>query len=390
MLYFLLDIVFVLCAVGSSAVFVLLSIGFGRARARTRSHTGVGQPDVTVIVAAHNEERNIPVLMAALGAQSYPPEKLRVIVAADRCTDGSIAAVEKHRTKGVSCTILRIDSVEPGVSPKKQALHLAVLAAETEVLLFTDADCRPAPRWVEAMAARFAYGADVVIGLSPSQEAQGGITATFAAYDAARTAFLSIAAAGWDRPYMAVGRNWGYRKSLYLRSGGLTPLYRQLGGDDDLLLQRFLAERPAVATSLDANAACPTSSPATFRALLRRKLRHYRTGAQYRVPGPNGRSSGGGRLLLAGLVAFGAMELVSLVVAPVVLIAWQGVSPLYVLPALAAKLLYDTSFLAPVLPLMTSWKPGPATRVKLAFLELFHVLFSSITSVASLLRPPAW
>jgi hypothetical protein len=384
----LLDILFVLSAVGSSAVFVLLSIGFGRARARV--HSSGEQPEVTVIVAAHNEEANIPALMAALGAQSYPAEKLRVIVAADRCTDGSIAAIEKHRTEGVSCTILHMDSVEPGVSPKKQALHLAVQAAETDVLLFTDADCRPAPRWVEAMAARFADGADVVIGLSPSQESKDGITGTYAAYDAARTAFLSIAATGWDHPYMAVGRNWGYRKSLYLRSGGLPPLFRHLGGDDDLLLQRFLAERPVVATCLDADAACPTSPPATFRALLRRKLRHYRTGAQYRVPGRKERSTGGGRLLLAGLVAFGAMELVSLVVAPVALIAWQGVSPLYVLAALAAKLLYDTSFLAPVLPLMTSWKPDPATRVKLAFLELFHVLFSSITSVASLLVPPAW
>lgn len=371
---------FVLCAVASSAFFVWVRMGFDRARAR--HYDAAGTDDVTVVVAMHNEVARIPALLRALAAQTYPREKLRVIIADDRSTDGSADAVRAHCPSTLACTVLRIDAVEPGISPKKHALHQAILAAESDVLLCTDADCRPEARWVEAMAARFSSGADVVLGVSPVLPG-GAVVDAYARYEAARTAMTYLGAAGWKRPYMAVGRNWGYRRSLYERSGGLEPLFGELGGDDDLLLQCFLSQKPEIAVCTDPDAACGTGAPGSFAALLRQKLRHYRAGARYRgAPGVMNP--------LHWLVFVGAAEFLSVIVAPLWLLLLQNVAWWIVAGGLLAKLTYDTRFLNPLLRSMTGWRGSVADQVRAALLEFFHVIFSSVIAPLSLLLPRKW
>ena len=376
----LLSALFVLSAVASSAFFVWLRLGFDRARAQ--SYDSSREIDVTVIVAAHNEETQLPALLEALGSQTCASKGLHLIVVDDRSTDGTAQALREHCPASLDCTVLRIDHVAEGVSPKKNALHHAVRAAITDVLLFTDADCRPEPRWAEAMAARFANGADVVLGLSPV-DGGSGVLSAYAAYEAARTAMTYIAAAGWKRPYMSVGRNWGYRRSLFERSGGLEALFGELGGDDDLLLQRFLARRPTVAVCVEAGTLCRTAAPVSFRALCRQKLRHYRAGASYRgAPGVWNP--------LTWLLAAGVAEFASVIVAPVLLVAWQGAALWIVCSVLALKLGYDVHFLNPMLRLMTPWRGAASVHARGAFLEFVHVIFSSVVSPLSLLLPRKW
>ena len=110
-------------------------------------------PEVTVLVAAHNEEKVIAHILSALMAASYPPEKLVVIPIDDRSTDGTGPIVDRfaetypgrirpfHRTGG-----------KPG---KAAALREAVEMVKTEVILIFDADYLPGSGLIKQLTAPF-------------------------------------------------------------------------------------------------------------------------------------------------------------------------------------------------------------------------------------------
>jgi 1,2-diacylglycerol 3-beta-glucosyltransferase len=76
-----------------------------------------------VFVPAHNEELHLPRLLASLRSQVYPPDKYRISVIADNCTDGTVAVCKtfdvdvyervepEHRGKGyaIGWTLERLD-----------------------------------------------------------------------------------------------------------------------------------------------------------------------------------------------------------------------------------------------------------------------------------------
>ncbi len=372
----------VLCAVASSGGFVATGVGRARARRReaefVRASAAHETPDVipplvSIIIAAHDEVQRIPALIAALQAQTYPRERMDIVVADDRSTDGT-AQVVAHLDPAVR--IVRIDVTPAGVSPKKHALHTAIEAATAEFLLFTDADCRPGPDWVRAMVRRLAGGAEVVVGLSPVDGIRHGAQ-LLRGYESARASMLMVAAIGWEAPYMSLGRNWGYLRRSYEAVGGLPSLGHHLGGDDDLLLQRYVSAGAHIASCTERDAACPTDPPAGWGALLRMRVRHLHVAAAYR---------GRGALLLAG---FELAEFITIFIAPAWFVVTTGMHPLLVAVVLVAKLSYDTRFLLPAMRGLPG-RGGICTRLIMILLEPLHVASTVLFSVLAPLLRSRW
>lgn len=363
---------------------------FGRDDDRNVALTGatarIGE-GVTIIVAAHNEAANMPSLLEAIARQSYPAHRIRLILADDRSDDGtadSVRTVLGHLQESaaspagsIRASILRVDSVPDGVSPKKHALHTAIGLAETEFLLFTDADCIPGPRWVESMVTAFGSGADIVVGLS-SMTSPSTFTGKLAAYDTVRTALFAFGALGLGHPYMAVGRNWAYRKSAYEACGGLPPLYRHLGGDDDLLFQAMRSKGSSVSAAAAPESMCGTRAPVTFRAFVRQKLRHYRVSLSYDTMV---------KLLLG---TAGALGMLGLFGAPL----WLGFAGI-LHPALCAVLFLAAAGCAlwsatPLLRIMIPRDRRRSMILLLPFLEPAHIVFSAVVGSLSFLIRPRW
>ena len=120
---------------------LLLALGLFRRRARAVPvRAGATDlPTVAVIIAAHNEEREIGPRIENALASDYPREKLEVIVASDGSTDLTEAVVRRQAGAGVRLVAC------PARVGKTGALSRAVRATSAETLVFSDANSAFAP-----------------------------------------------------------------------------------------------------------------------------------------------------------------------------------------------------------------------------------------------------
>ncbi|NUQ80048.1 MAG: glycosyltransferase [Bacteroidetes bacterium] len=230
--------------------------------------------DLTVIVAVHNEEAALPALLNSL----RPDPSDEIFFVLDRCTDHSGTLIQEWKTPAKKRVISL--SENPWVqAPKKFAILTGIQAAANEHLLFTDADCVVPSDWMDLYRQVFP-AADVIIGFSlPVSETGSGILTSIQRADALITAvtYRTMTAAGL--PYMSVGRNWGFRKSIF-QSNYLTSHQSVRSGDDDLLFQKLIAQ-PGIRLQMLQNHQVSTRTIGSWPALLRQKTRHFQAGIRY-------------------------------------------------------------------------------------------------------------
>lgn len=114
--------------VGYSALVFLLSRVFARPIRRADI-----TPNVSVIIAAYNEERDIARKIENTLALDYPKEKLEIIVASDCSTDGTDEIVRSYAPRGV------ILHRRPERIGKSVAQNQAMRFSKGNVLVFSDA-----------------------------------------------------------------------------------------------------------------------------------------------------------------------------------------------------------------------------------------------------------
>jgi cellulose synthase/poly-beta-1,6-N-acetylglucosamine synthase-like glycosyltransferase len=91
-------------------------------------------PDVTIVIAAYNEEHHIGSTLANKLSLEYPREKVEIIVVSDGSTDRTDAIVKSFEGEGV-----RLLRQEPREG-KTAALNMAIQEAGGEIIVFSDAN----------------------------------------------------------------------------------------------------------------------------------------------------------------------------------------------------------------------------------------------------------
>lgn len=126
---------------GSLGLIAWTYVGFpllllARAWLRPRPvRSGAVTPTIDVVIAAHNEEAVIGAKLDALLATKYPAELVRVIVASDGSTDGTVAEARRFAARNVAVAVLDLPR-----TGKAGALNAALREATAEVVVFTDAN----------------------------------------------------------------------------------------------------------------------------------------------------------------------------------------------------------------------------------------------------------
>lgn len=106
---------------------------------------------ITALVPAHDEEHSLPETLASLRAQDPPPD--RIVVIADRCTDGTAAVA---RAAGVE-VLTTVDNADRKAGALDQALGpLLPALTDDDLVLVVDADSALVPGFLATAVARLA------------------------------------------------------------------------------------------------------------------------------------------------------------------------------------------------------------------------------------------
>jgi glycosyltransferase involved in cell wall biosynthesis len=255
-------------------------IAFLIAFLKKRSDKDNPQVPVSVIVCAHDEEQNLRDLIPQLLAQEYP--SFEIIIVNDRSNDGTYDFLLEETKKNPRLRMVHVDHLPAHVNGKKYGITLGIKAASSEWILLTDADCRPTNNhWIETMARKFDAQANFVLGISPYRKT-GGFLNLFIRFESLTTAMQYLAFALFKNPYMGVGRNLAYRKSLFLEKKGFNQFLNVTGGDDDLFVNQH-AKGNATEVQFKADAHQYSIPKTTWRSFYYQKLRHLSVGKRYRL-----------------------------------------------------------------------------------------------------------
>ena len=235
-------------------------------------------PGVSIIIAAHNEGYNLSQYLPALLTQDWP--EYEVIVVDDGSEDDTREVVEQYMVHDPRLHMTFVPRGARVGSTKKLASTLGAKAAQYDYLLLTDADCVPAGnQWIREMMQGFDK-ADLVLGFGAYFEEEGHIN-RLVRYDTLFNGLHYLGAALCGHPYMGVGRNLAYRKSLFFESGGFTHLMTNRAGDDDLFVNR-VATKENTAVVLSRESFTWSLSKKTFKEWWQQKRRHVSVSPAYK------------------------------------------------------------------------------------------------------------
>ncbi len=366
------------------AYWVCLGVGFSRVRKDQPGESdgrSEGLP-ISVIVAARNEASRVPALLDALEAQTHG--SFEVVVADDGSIDETAELIDARSVlwkegggRALRCVrVLEGAAEAAGLPRKKYALTRAIAEAEHDRLAFTDADCIPPPEWLATLA-RYAApdgkdGGAVLVGYGPYRKEPGLLNA-FVRYETLLSAFLAASAVGWKRPFMAVGRNFSYTRTLFEDLGGFEHSAASLSGDDDLLVQEVARTRAAnVRYVLEPASFVVSEAPDSFGAWLRQKLRHTSAGRFY------------SRMAKAHLLIFHLSSLILWLGVPVLRISsgvWLGAA------LLAVRFLVQR---AALLPAENVFGARDLSLAQPFFDGLYLVYNVVVAPVGAVLKPRRW
>lgn len=257
-------------------LFFFARIGFYKTVVKTTSHTH----PVSVIICARDEAANLAKNLPGSLVQHYRTTH-EVIVVNDNSFDDTRYLLEELHKSFRHLKVIELKQEAKLIPGKKFPLSVGIKTAQYETVLLTDADCVPASEnWIDSMQATYDEDTEIVLGYGAYHKKKGLLNKLIR-WETFHTAlqYLSYALAG--QPYMGVGRNLSYKKTVFFRHKGFSAHNHVASGDDDLFISTAATK---INTKINIEPdAFTLSDPATSWAQWsRQKRRHYSTAKYYR------------------------------------------------------------------------------------------------------------
>jgi len=280
---------------------------------------------VTLVIPFRNEADHLPALVHDLSVQSYPHDRLEVILVNDHSEDGS-ETILREQIRDLE-RFLCID-LPRGREGKKEALAMGIQHASGNWIIQTDADCRMGRLFVAThLSCRLDTSADLVAGMVTTEEKKHGLLEVLERLD-----LLGLAGAGAGSfqlgiPLMCSGANLAYSRNLYEEVQASLPGTGLASGDDMFLMiaARRLEKKLVYLTSSEA--LVKTHPAASLRSLLYQRNRWGAKTPFYR------------KTDIQAVALLTAVTNLSILLMPLMLLliplSWQWLLPAFVLKSLA-------------------------------------------------------
>ncbi|NSL89730.1 glycosyltransferase [Chitinophaga sp. Mgbs1] len=244
-MYFFLIIVIAL-ALGYGVLMLWYSLGWKKLPVFPAAIHSGGSTKVTVIIPARNEAGNLPALLKALQAQTYPADMLEVIVIDDFSTDDTAAVVTASGAANIHLLQLKdhLSATERLNSYKKKAIEIAVAQATGQLIVTTDADCVMGPRWIEVMVQFYEKRRPKFIAAPVSFYKEHNFFRKLQSLDFMTMQGITGAAAWLRAGAMCNGANLAYEREAFYEVGGFSGIDNIASGDDMLLMYKIYSAYP--------------------------------------------------------------------------------------------------------------------------------------------------
>jgi glycosyltransferase involved in cell wall biosynthesis len=287
--------------------FFFMRLAFYKPKAKLSSQT---QP-VSVIICARDEAANLAKNLPGSLVQQYRTTH-EVIVVNDNSFDDSKYLLEEFQKSFKQLHVVELKQEAKFIPGKKFPLSIGIKTAKYETVLLTDADCVPASEfWIDKMQETYDDDTEIVLGYGPYHKTKG-ILNKLIRWETFTTAmqYLSYALAG--KPYMGVGRNLSYKKTIFFRHKGFTAHNNIASGDDDLFI-KTAATATNTKINIDADTFTLSEPAKSWSQWLKQKRRHYSTAKYYK----------GIHKFLLGLYSFSQFLFYPLFVTSMLFYGWQ-------------------------------------------------------------------
>jgi cellulose synthase/poly-beta-1,6-N-acetylglucosamine synthase-like glycosyltransferase len=293
--FFILSIFWLLFFFSFAYMLVLLMITIGWYRTSKFSGLTPGKlPDVTIIMAVRNEQKNIETTLSGLINQDYPLDQLEIVIVNDHSDDDTATLVQTFIKQNKAIHIRLIDS--PGIG-KKEAIREGIKKATSDLILTSDGDCSFEGSWVRHMVEfHLLKGAKMVVGPVIYFEKKE-VFQKFYMLD-----FLSLVASGagslgMGLPLMANGANMLFQKQTYEDVLSVQSGKSHVSGDDVFLMHAIAKRHGAGSIHFikDPKTIVSTEPPESFRSFMLQRKRWASKATAYNTWWP----------ILVSLVVFG-------------------------------------------------------------------------------------
>jgi cellulose synthase/poly-beta-1,6-N-acetylglucosamine synthase-like glycosyltransferase len=235
---------------------------------------------VSVVICARDEAINLQNNLPAVLNQRYdfPHE---VILVNDNSLDESKYILEELQKDFPLLDVIELKQEAKFIPGKKYPLSMGIRSAKHDIVLLTDADCTPASgQWIAKMQEPFNEDIQIVLSYGAYAKHNSFLNKIirFETFHAG-IQFLSYALN--KMPYMGVGRNLAYNKSLFYQYKGFSSHNHISSGDDDLFINAA-ANKTNTAVVIDPEAFTYSVPPESFAKWYRQKTRHFSTAVHYK------------------------------------------------------------------------------------------------------------
>ena len=260
-------------------LYYVLFVHLKLAQVRVEEIPETAKEPVSVIICARNEITNLERYLLSILNQNYPD--FQVVVVNDRSWDGTEEFLEQLEKQYSKLKVVKILDNDKFIAGKKFAVTMGIKAAKHDWLVFTDADCMPeSDNWLLGMQQPTDENVEIVLGYSPYLKRRSLLNALIR-FETFFTAvnYLSFALKGM--PYMGVGRNMAYKKSLFFKNKGFAAHMHIPSGDDDLFVNAH-ANKHNTQIRINKESQVWSEPNQTWSGYLKQKKRHFGAGKFYK------------------------------------------------------------------------------------------------------------
>ena len=186
-------------------------------------------PQISVIIPIYNGEADLPDLLHCLEQQTYPTAQVEYLLIDNNSSDRTLTLLQTLCLASPLAATIRCLR-ESQIQSAYAARNTGIRAAQGEILVFTDADCRPQPDWLLHLVQPFTESQVGLVAGEVTGLPENSILERYAVRQATLSQKHTLA-----HEFLPYGQtaNLAVRRQIFEQVGLFRP-YLTTGGDADL------------------------------------------------------------------------------------------------------------------------------------------------------------